>query len=67
MGFANLGGALDLGYQAIISHVVLALGAGVQYVTTSGTQLGGYGFPIGAQTSGGCAEPRVLASIGYAL
>jgi hypothetical protein len=67
VGFANLGGALDLGYQAIISHVVLALGAGVQYVTTSGTQLGGYGFPIGAQTSGGCAEPRVLASIGYAL
>ena len=59
---------MDVGYQAIISHVVLLLAAGVQYTTVaSGAQLGGYtSFPISYLTSESI-EPRVLASIGYAF
>jgi hypothetical protein len=65
--FTNLGGALDFGYQAVVYHIVISLGVGIQYVAIpGGNELSGYGFPINANAQEG-VEPRALLSLGYAL
>lgn len=64
--FWNLGGALDVGFQAIVAErVSLTLGAGAQLTTTT-TTLPSQQFPADVYANGGI-RPRVLASLGYAF
>jgi hypothetical protein len=64
--FTDVGLAADVGYQALLGdRVALALGAGVQVVTTS-RAVPDQQFPAKVYANGGVL-PRVLFSLGVAL
>ncbi len=64
--YLQLGGAADVGYQALVGDCVsLSLGAGVQY-TTPNKSIPDQQFPANLYANA-LVRPRVLASIGWAL
>ncbi len=65
--FTSIGGALDIGGQALIAkHVVLGGGFGLQY-TKASKDFGNSNLPLTAAIlAGGGIRPRFLLSIGYA-
>lgn len=65
--FTTLGGAIDLGGQALIAkHVVLGGGFGLQY-TKASKDFGNSDLPLTAAIlAGGGIRPRFLLSVGYA-
>lgn len=65
--FATIGGAIDVGYQAIVRDVTFAIGTGIQYTRpTKSAGFEGAEYPVAIYTNGGL-HPRILASIGYAF
>ncbi len=64
--YQKVGGALDIGYQSILGHVLLGLGVGVQYVYVT-TQIPDQNDTfIAAPTMKG-VRPRATATVGYAF
>ena len=61
----SVGGAFDVGYQAIVGDVAIALGAGVQYTHPS-KDVPLLAYPATIYANGGL-RPRALVSIGYAF
>lgn len=66
VSFESYGGALDLGYQAIVADwLVLGLGAGIQY-TAATESLPRQELPVSIFANAG-VRPRFLASVGVAF
>jgi hypothetical protein len=64
--YMQLGGALDLGFQALVfDRLSLSLGAGLQYLASS-TTIPPQQFPADVYANSGL-RPRLLASIGVAF
>jgi hypothetical protein len=64
--FANVGGALDIGYEALIANTIaITLGGGVQY-TAATKSIPDQQWPSSIYANDR-VEPRVLLSLGYAL
>jgi hypothetical protein len=64
--YIQLGGALDLGFQALVlDRISLSLGAGLQYLASSPT-IPPQQFPADVYANSGL-RPRLLASIGVAF
>jgi hypothetical protein len=64
--YANLGGAIDVGYEMLVAdRVALALGGGLQYTATT-VSLPAQQFPAELYANGGL-RPRLLLSAGWAF
>ena len=64
--FQNFGGALDIGYQAIVAdRIVLGIGAGLQY-TVPTLKLPQQELPASVYTNAGF-RPRLLLALGIAF
>jgi hypothetical protein len=64
--FADLGGAVDIGYEALIANTIaVTLGGGVQY-TAPTKSIPTQQWPASIYANDG-VRPRLLASLGYAL
>lgn len=68
ISFFTVGGALDVGYQALVSDVVvLSIGAGVQYTHANHDySRAGLSYPAAIYAVGGL-RPRLLFAVGYAF
>lgn len=66
--FTSIGGAIDIGGQALIArHVIVGGGFGLQYTKTSKDFGSTSGYPLSAAIlAGGGIRPRFLLSVGYA-
>ncbi|HXX67477.1 MAG TPA: hypothetical protein VEK07_09865 [Polyangiaceae bacterium] len=64
--FADLGGAVDIGYEALVANTIaITLGGGVQY-TAPTKSIPTQQWPASIYANDG-VRPRVLVSLGYAL
>jgi len=64
--FRNLGGAVDVGYQAVIEHVLIGLSAGVQYVHVD-KEIPADGDPSADVHTQSVVRPRVAVTFGWAF
>ncbi|HXX66302.1 MAG TPA: hypothetical protein VEK07_03920 [Polyangiaceae bacterium] len=64
--FADLGGAVDIGYEALVANTIaITLGGGVQY-TAPTKSIPTQQWPASIYANDG-VRPRLLVSVGYAL